>query len=60
MVNPDVYDPKPDGIQRYDMRLFDVFPTDVTFPTIEASSSNPVELTVNLSYNYFLMGDEID
>ena len=60
MVNPDVYEPKPDGIKRYDIRLFDVFPTDVTFPTIEASSSNPVELDIQLSYNYFLMGDEID
>lgn len=60
LVNPDVYDPKPEGLTRYDMRLYDVFPTEVTYPTINASDSAPIELTVNLSYNYFLMGDEND
>lgn len=60
LVNPDVYDPQPDGIQRYDIRLFDVFPVSVDFPTIEASSSNPVEINCTLSYNYFLLGDEND
>lgn len=58
LVNPDVYDPKPEGLTRYDMRLYDVFPTEVSYPTIQSSSSDPIELTVNLSYNYFLMGDE--
>lgn len=58
LVNPDVYDPKPEGLTRYDMRLFDVFPTEVSYPTINASSSDPIEITVTLSYNYFLMGDE--
>lgn len=60
LVNPDVYDPKPEGIQKYDIRLFDVFPTQVSFPIINASSSDPVEITCQLSYNYFLMGDEND
>lgn len=60
LVNPDVYDPKPEGLTRYDLRLFDVFPTEITYPTINASSSDPIELTVTLSYNYFLMGDEVD
>jgi hypothetical protein len=60
LVNPDVYDPKPEGLTRYDMRLFDVFPTEVSYPTINASSSDPIEITVTLSYNYFLMGDEND
>lgn len=60
LVNPDVYDPKPEGLTRYDMRLFDVFPTEVSFPTINASSSDPVEIACTLSFNYFLMGDEID
>lgn len=60
LVNPDVYDPKPDGITRYDMRMFDVFPTSVTYPTIQASSSEKVDITVQLSYNYFLLGSEID
>lgn len=59
LVNPDVYDPKPEGIKQYDLRLYDVFPTEVSFPTIQASSSDPIELNVSLSYNYFLMGDEI-
>ena len=58
LVNPDVYDPKPEGLKRYDMRLYDVFPKNVSYPTINASSSDPVELTVTFSYNYFLMGDE--
>lgn len=60
IVNPDVYDPKPEGLERYDMRLFDVFPTSVSYPEINASSSDPVEITVSLSYNYFLLGDEND
>lgn len=59
LVNPDVYDPKPEGLTRYDLRLYDVFPTDISYPEIDASSSSPIELTVNLSYNYFLLGDEI-
>lgn len=58
LVNPDVYDPKPEGLERYDIRLFDVFPTSVSFPSIEASSSNPITITATLSYNYFLLGDE--
>jgi hypothetical protein len=60
LVNPDVYEPKPEGLTRYDMRLFDVFPSEVSFPTINASSSDPIEITTTLSYNYFLMGDEND
>ena len=45
---------------RYDLRLYDVFPTSVSFPSIEASSSNPITITANFNYNYFLSGDEID
>lgn len=58
LVNPDVYEPKPEGLKKYDIRLFDVFPTSVTLPEIQASSSDPVNITADLSYNYFLMGDE--
>ena len=58
LVNPDVYDPKPEGLTRYDMRLYDVFPSEVSYPTIQASSSEPIEITVNFSYNYFLLGEE--
>lgn len=60
LLNPDVYEPKPEGMARYDLRLYDVFPTSVSFPTIQASSSNPIEITASFNYNYFLMGDEID
>ena len=60
LVNPDVYEPKPEGMVRYDLRLYDVFPTNVSFPDIQASSSDPITLTVSFNYNYFLMGNEID
>lgn len=61
IVNPDVYDPQPEGIKRYDIRLYDVFPSEVSFSgDMDASSSNPVEITANMNFNYFLMGDEIE
>lgn len=60
LVNPDVYDPKPEGLTRYDMRLYDVFPTSVSFPTINASSSDPITLTTTFHYNYFLCGNELE
>jgi hypothetical protein len=60
LLNPEVYEPKPEGMVRYDLRLYDVFPTNISFPNIEASSSNPIEITGTFNYNYFLMGDEID
>lgn len=60
ILNPDVYEPKPSEMKKYDIRLYDVFPTSVALPTINASSSEPVEITCTLSYNYFLMGDEND
>lgn len=59
LVNPDLYDPKPAGITRYDMRMYHVFPTQVSFPTIQASKSDPINIDITLSYNYFLMGSEI-
>jgi hypothetical protein len=58
LVNPDVYDPKPEGLTAYDMVLYDVFPTDVSYPPIDSSSSEAIEITVNFSYNYFLLGNE--
>lgn len=60
LLNPEVYEPKPEGMTRYDLRLYDVFPTNVSFPNIQASSSNPIEITATFNYNYFLMGSEID
>ena len=60
LVNPDLYEPKPDGITRYDLRLYDVFPVSCDMPTIDASSSENVSINLNLNYNYFLAGDEIE
>lgn len=60
LVNPDVYEPQPDGIHKYSMRLYDVFPTDAQLPTIDASSSEAVKISCTLNYNFFLVGDEID
>lgn len=59
LVNPDLYDPKPAGITRYDMRMYDVFPTEVSFPTVSTSKSDPINIDVTLSYNHFLLGSEI-
>lgn len=60
LLNPEVYEPKPEGMVKYDLRLYDVFPTNISFPSIQASSSNPIEITATFNYNYFLMGNEID
>ena len=60
LLNPEVYEPKPEGMTRYDLRLYDVFPKNVSFPSIQASSSNSIEITATFNYNYFLMGSEID
>ena len=60
LVDPDVYEPAPQGITRYDMRLYDVFPKAVSYPTIQASSSDSINLSITLNYNYFLLGEEID
>ena len=60
LVNPDVYDPQPEGITRYDIRLFDVFPSEVSMPEISASESADVEIKVTFNFNYFLLGDEIE
>lgn len=60
LVDPDVYEPKPDGITRYDLRLYDVFPVTCDMPNIDASSSETINISLNLNYNYFLAGDEID
>ena len=60
LVNPDVYDPQPEGIKRYDVRLYDVFPSEVQMPEISASESTDVEIKVNFNFNYFLLGDEIE
>lgn len=60
LVNPDVYEPKPEGITRYDVRLYDVFPSQINVPEIDASSSDAIKLGVTFNFNYFLLGDEIE
>lgn len=60
LVNPDVYDPQPDGIKKYDLRLYDVFPSNVSISQMDASSSEAVTISVEMNYNYFLLGDEIE
>lgn len=62
LVNPNVYDAKSraNGAEQYDIKLFDVFPTEVSLGEINASSSDPVEIKATFNYNYFLMGGEID
>ena len=66
LLDPTVYDDKKivlssgsfpkDG---YTMRLYDVFPMEVSADEINASSSDPISMTVTFNYNYFLLGDEI-
>ena len=59
LLDPDVYD-SPEVTKEYKMRLYDVFPMSVDAGQIEASSSDPITLEVEFSYNYFLLGDEIE
>lgn len=59
LLNPDVYDPKPEGIKAYNMELYDVYPTNISYPNIDASSSNPISIDATFHYNYFLLGTEI-
>ena len=60
LVNPDLYDPVPSGITKYDVRLYDVYPTQVKLPNINASSSDAVEIDCTFHYNFFLLGEEND
>ena len=60
LLNPDVYDEKSKAHsqKKYDIKLFDIFPTDISYPTINASSSDPVTIDATFHYNYFLLGSE--
>jgi len=58
IVNPDVYDEE-EVKDRYDIRLYDVFPLSLDMSQIEASSSEPVTIDVEFNFNFFLLGDEI-
>lgn len=69
LLEPDVYDSTgpytsnagaSDPENRFDVRLYDVFPTSVKIDNIDASSSDPIKITAEFNFNYFLMGDEID
>ena len=70
LLNPSVYDLRGTKdvsaqehggkLEAYNIRLYDVFPMSVDAGSIEASSSDPITLEVEFSYNYFLVGDEIE
>lgn len=62
LLNPATYDADSRAASQpaYDMQLFDVYPTSINFPNIDASSSNPITIDAKFHYNYFLLGDEID
>lgn len=59
LLNPDVYDStKVSSDLKYDITLYDVFPTSLDIPQINASSSDSVELTCTFHYNFFTMGPD--
>lgn len=58
ILNPDLYDPKPQTAVAKQMFLKMMYPTEVSVPEIKPSESAPVDITVTFHYNYFLMGDE--
>lgn len=45
---------------KYDLKLYDVYPTEISIGEIDASSSNPITITATFNYNFFLAGDEIE
>ena len=59
LLNTDVYD-EVQITKGYDLKLYDVYPTEINTGQIDASSSDPIEMDVTFNYNFFLMGDEID
>ncbi len=60
LLNPDTYDTgsKAHTQKKYDIVLYDVFPTNISYPQIDASSSNPITISAKFHYNYFILGDE--
>lgn len=61
LLNPDLYDPKPQGAVSKAITLKQMYPTQVSVDgSINPSSSEPVNIAVKFHYNYFLMADEKD
>ena len=59
LVNPDLYDPKPQGAAEKALTLKMLYPTQVQVDgTINPSSSDPVNMSCTLHYSYFLMSGE--
>lgn len=58
LLNPDVYEGGVDKNLKYNITLYDVFPTSLDIPQINASSSDSVELTCTFHYNFFTMGPD--
>lgn len=62
LLDPDVYNTTvvTEPISEYSLRLYDVFPMEVNAGQIDASSSEAISMDVTFSYNYFLLGNEIE
>ena len=59
LLNPDLYDPKPQGAAKKSLTLKMLYPTQVQVDgNIDPSSSNPVNMSCTLHYSYFLMSGE--
>ena len=59
LLNPDLYDPKPQGAAAKAVTLKMLYPTQVQVDgTINPSSSDPVNMSCTLHYSYFLMSGE--
>lgn len=59
LLNPDLYDPKPQGAVAKAITLKMLYPTEVQVDgNIEPSESKPVDINCTLHYSYFLMADE--
>ena len=58
LLNPDLYDPKPEGAVEKSLTLYRCWPKEVSVPEVNPSSSEPVNINVTLSYDYFIMGSE--
>lgn len=60
LFNPDLYtSAEPAGQEKLTLTLFRCWPRQVSVPDINPSSSDPVNIQVQLHYDYFLLGDEL-
>ena len=58
LLNPNMYDPKPAGAVEKSLTLYRCWPRQVSVPDVNPSSSDPVNINVQLHYDYFIMGSE--